>query len=95
MSPKVRRIVRSVKYLFVFLILACIILCIVTLITPGAKLTDLLKPMSEGGMLKDGAWWQMLLLFGAIAVVYPGLVFVKKEVMIEGNFEDQLRGSPE
>lgn len=88
MSPKVRRIVRSVKYLFVFLILACIILCIVTLITPGAKLTDLLKPMSEGGMLKDGAWWQMLLLFGAIAVVYPGLVFVKKEVMIEGNFED-------
>ena len=27
-------------------------------------------------------------IFGAIAVVYPGLVFVKKEVMIEGDFED-------
>lgn len=88
MNPKVRRVVRSIKYLFVFLILACIILCAITLITPGAKLTDLIKPMSEGGMLKDGAWWQMLLIFGAIAVVYPGLVFVKKEVMIEGDFED-------
>lgn len=88
MNPKVRRTIRSVKYFFVFIILACIALCIVTLITPGAKLTDLLKPMEEGGMLKEGAWWQMLLIFGAIAIVYPGLVFVKKEVMIEGDFED-------
>lgn len=88
MSPKARRVVRSVKYFFVFIILGCLALAIVTLITPGAHIADLFKPFDQGGMLKEGAWWQMLLLFGAIAVVYPGLVFVKKEVMIEGDFED-------
>lgn len=87
MSPKVRRVVRSVKYFFVFIILAAVVLCIVTLLS-GESVVKLFMPMSEGGMLKEGAWWQMLLLFGAIAVVYPGLVFVKKEVMIEGDFED-------
>ena len=30
----------------------------------------------------------MLLFCGAIAAVYPGLTFVKKEVSIEGDFED-------
>ena len=87
MSPKVRRVVRSVKYFFVFLILAGVILCIVTILS-GESVTKLFLPYSEGGMLKEGAWWQMLLIFGAIAAVYPGLTFVKKEVMIEGDFED-------
>ena len=87
MSPKVRRVVRSVKYFFVFIILAAVVLCIVTLLS-GESVVKLFMPMSEGGMLKEGAWWQMLLIFGAIAAVYPGLTFVKKEVMIEGDFED-------
>ena len=88
MNPKAQRVVRSVKYFFVFIILGCLALALVTLITPGAHLSDLLNPADEGGLLKEGAWWQMLLIFGAIAAVYPGLTFVKKEVMIEGDFED-------
>ena len=80
MNPKARRVVRSVKYFFVFIILAAVVFCIVTLLI-GESVTKLFLPMSVGGMLKEGAWWQMLLIFGAIAAVYPGLTFVKKEVM--------------
>lgn len=87
MSPKARRVVRSVKYFFVFIVLAVVLLSIVTVLS-GESLRQLFLPVSEGGMLKDGAWWQMLILFALIALVYPGLVFVKKEVMIEGDFED-------
>lgn len=87
MSPKARRVVRSVKYFFVFIVLAVVLLSIVTVLS-GESIRQLFMPVSEGGMLKEGAWWQMLILFALIALVYPGLVFVKKEVMIEGDFED-------
>ena len=88
MNPKAKRIIRSIKYFFVFLILVSLIICLIVIITPGAKFNQIFLPMSEGGLFKDGAWWQMLLLFALLAAVYPGLVFVKKEVMIEGDFED-------
>lgn len=88
MNPKVRRIVRSIKYFFVFLILASLIICLIVLITPGARFNQIFLPMSEGGLFQDGAFWQMLLIFALIAAIYPGLIFVKKEVMIEGDFED-------
>ena len=87
MNPKARRVVRSIKYFFVFIILAGVVLCLVTLLS-GESVAKLFLPYSQGGMLKEGAWWQMLLIFGAIAAVYPGLTFVRKEVMIEGDFED-------
>ena len=51
MSPKVRRVVRSVKYFFVFIILAAVVLCIVTLLS-GESVVKLFMPMSEGGMLR-------------------------------------------
>ena len=54
MSPKVRRVVRSVKYFFVFIILAAVVLCIVTLLS-GESVVKLFMPMSEGGMLSRKA----------------------------------------
>ena len=88
MNSKAKRAVRSIKYFFVFLIIVSLVIYGVVLITPGAEFRQVFLPMSEGGLFKDGAFWQMLALFALIAAVYPGLVFVKKEVMIEGDFED-------
>ena len=59
MSPKVRRVVRSVKYFFVFIILAAVVLCIVTLLS-GESVVKLFMPMSEGGMLKEGQGRRMV-----------------------------------
>lgn len=88
MNPKVKRLVRSIKYFIVFIILVSAVTCGIVLITPGAEFRQIFLPMSEGGLFKDGALWQMLVLFVVIAAIYPGLTFVKKEVMIEGDFED-------
>ena len=94
MNPKAKRIIRSVKYFFIFVILAAVFTGVIVLISPE-QYGDINRifatsPDSVPGeaLFSYGSWWKMLLIFVIIAAIYPGLTFVKKEVMIEGDFED-------
>ena len=79
MNPKAKRVIRSVKYFFIFIPL-----------TPHHTYEHIFatSPEDTNALFNYGSWWKMLLMFGLIAAVYPGLTFVRKEVMIEGDFED-------
>ena len=81
--------VRSVKYFFIFIILASLFVCILVPLTPHHTYEHIFATSPDDKALFNyGSWWKMLLMFGLIAAVYPGLTFVRKEVMIEGDFED-------
>jgi len=90
MNPKTKRVVRSVKYFFIFIILASLFVCILVPLTPHHTYEHIFatSPDDTKALFNYGSWWKMLLMFGLIAAVYPGLTFVRKEVMIEGDFED-------
>lgn len=90
MNPKTKRVVRSVKYFFIFIILASLFVCILVPLTPHHTYEHIFatSPEDTNALFNYGSWWKMLLMFGLIAAVYPGLTFVRKEVMIEGDFED-------
>ncbi|HIZ86484.1 MAG TPA: hypothetical protein IAC04_08335 [Candidatus Coprenecus stercoravium] len=91
MNPKAKRIVRSVKYFFIFVILLAAFTGIIVLMFPeqysGSHIFAT-SPEDTDAIFNYGSWWKMLLIFVVIAAIYPGLTFVKKEVMIEGDFED-------
>ena len=89
MNPKAKRVIRSVKYFFIFIVLVSIFVCILVLLTPNHTYEHIFATSPEDtALFKYGSWWQMLVIFALIAAIYPGLTFVKKEVMIEGDFED-------
>ena len=90
MNPKTKRVVRSVKYFFIFIILVSLFVCILVPLTPHHTYEHIFatSPDDTKALFNYGSWWKMLLMFGLIAAVYPGLTFVRKEVMIEGDFED-------
>lgn len=90
MNPKAKRVIRSVKYFFIFIVLVSIFVCILVLLTPNHTYEHIFatSPEDTRALFKYGSWWQMLVIFALIAAIYPGLTFVKKEVMIEGDFED-------
>lgn len=90
MNPTTKRVVRSVKYFFIFIILASLFVCILVPLTPHHTYEHIFatSPEDTNALFNYGSWWKMLLMFGLIAAVYPGLTFVRKEVMIEGDFED-------
>ena len=90
MNPKAKRVIRSVKYFFIFIVLVSIFVCILVLLTPHHTYEHIFatSPEDTRALFKYGSWWQMLVIFALIAAIYPGLTFVKKEVMIEGDFED-------
>lgn len=89
MNPKAKRVIRSVKYFFIFIVLVSIFVCILVLLTPNHTYEHIFATSPEDrALFKYGSWWQMLVIFALIAAIYPGLTFVKKEVMIKGDFED-------
>ena len=90
MNPKAKRVIRSVKYFFIFIVLVSIFVCILVLLTPNHTYEHIFatSPEDTRALFKYGSWWQMLVIFALIAAIYPGLTFVKKEVIIEGDFED-------
>ena len=90
MNPTTKRVVRSVKYFFIFIILASLFVCILVPLTPHHTYEHIFatSPEDTNALFNYGSWWKMLMIFAIIAAIYPGLTFVKKEVMIEGDFED-------
>ena len=91
MNPKAKRVMRSVKYFFIFVILVAIFVGIIVLLFPdqysGSHIFAT-SPEDGDAIFNYGSWWKMLMIFAIIAAIYPGLTFVKKEVMIEGDFEE-------
>ena len=84
MNPKAKRVIRSVKYFFIFIVLVSIFVCILVLLTPNHTYEHIFATSPEDrALFKYGSWWQMLVIFALIAAIYPGLTFVKKEVMKE------------
>ncbi|HIZ86589.1 MAG TPA: hypothetical protein IAC03_00285 [Candidatus Coprenecus pullistercoris] len=91
MNPKTKRVVRSVKYFFIFVILVAVFVGIIVLLFPeqySGSHVFATTPDDTDAIFNYGSWWKMLLIFVIIAAIYPGLTFVKKEVMIEGDFEE-------
>lgn len=75
-------LVRAVKYFFQFTFLFVLILCILVLIG-----------MAEANMdtiLEDG-WnsvWKILLMFAAVAAVYPKFAFISRRAYIEKPWDE-------
>ncbi len=78
--------IRSVKYFFSFAILFSLIIVILVLTTEGATFATVFAP--EGAMFKAGSFPKILLLFLAVAAIYPALSYVKKEALITGTYEE-------
>lgn len=74
--------VRSVKYFFYFAFLTAIIICALILI--GAVEGNI-DTMFRGGW---NAIWKMLLLFAAVAAIYPKVGFITREAIIANNWND-------
>ena len=86
MNPKAKRVIRSVKYFFIFIVLVSIFVCILVLLTPNHTYEHIFATSPEDrALFKYGSWWQMLVIFALIAAIYPGLTFVKKEVIFEDH----------
>lgn len=86
MNPTVKYLIRIVKSFIFFIIVMLLIVSLIVLITPEYSFDMIFK--NEGGVFKEGSWPQILALFGALSLIYPGLTYVKKEVLIEGTFEE-------
>ncbi|MBP5301759.1 MAG: hypothetical protein J6Y88_00745 [Bacteroidales bacterium] len=73
--------VRAVKYLIYFTILFLIIVAILCVV--------LHHPLSHfAALFKEGAMWQIAVLFAVIAAVYPMLGFRKNHITLDGPFSD-------
>ena len=75
MNPKAKRIIRSVKYFFIFVILAAVFTGVIVLISPE-QYGDINRifatsPDSVPGeaLFSYGSWWKMLLIFVIIAAI--------------------------
>lgn len=74
--------VRSVKYFLQFTVLFAVILCILVLI--GMAEADM------NTILEDG-WnsvWKILLMFAAVAAIYPRFAFIKRRAYIEKPWDE-------
>lgn len=75
-------LIRSVKYFFWFAIVLTIMMIIMSLLG--------MVELNLDSMFKDGmkSVWQIAALFLVLAFVYPISGFVKKDVLITGNYAD-------
>ena len=87
MNPKVKYLIRIVKSFIFFMIVLLLMVGLIVLITPEYSFDMIFK--NEGGVFKEGSWPQILALFGALSLIYPGITYVKKEVLFEGTFEEK------
>ncbi|MGM9735408.1 MAG: hypothetical protein ACI3ZL_03245 [Candidatus Cryptobacteroides sp.] len=71
-------IIRSIKYFFYFAFLTAIIICALILIGAVEGNVD---TMFRGGW---NAIWKMLLLFAAVAAIYPKFGFITRDAAIAG-----------
>ncbi len=78
--------IRSVKSFIWFVIIFAIILTILIMITPEYSFGRLFDP--EGGMFVEGAAWKITAFFLLVAAIYPALTYVRKEVLVDGTFDD-------
>lgn len=81
-------LLRSIKYFFGFTILFLIFTLIMIAFTDGATVSNVF--LLKGSILfpDDYALVKILVLFLAVAAIYPGLAFVKKETVIGGTFQE-------
>ena len=73
MNPTTKRVVRSVKYFFIFIILASLFVCILVPLTPHHTYEHIFatSPEDTNALFNYGSWWKMLLMFGLIALSRP------------------------
>ena len=74
--------VRSVKYFLQFTFLSAVILCVLVLI--GMAEADM------NTILEDG-WnsvWKILLMFAAVAAIYPKFAFIRRRAYIEKPWDE-------
>ncbi len=86
MNTTVKYLLRVVKSYISFVFVLLLIISILVLITPEYSFDMIFK--NEGGVFRENSWPRILALFGVLALIYPGLTYVKKEVLIEGTFEE-------
>lgn len=73
--------IRAVKYLVYFAVLFLIIVAILCVVMH--------HPLSSFATLfKEGAMWQIAVLFAVISAVYPSLGFRKNHITLDGPFSD-------
>ncbi|MCF0165584.1 MAG: hypothetical protein HUJ89_00155 [Bacteroidales bacterium] len=80
-----RYIIRALKSLVWFLLIFAVLVVVLVLLTPEYSFDRVFAP--EGGMFQPNSEWKILAFFIACAAIYPGVTYVKKEVFIEGEFE--------
>ena len=86
MNPTAKYLYRALKSYIYFLIVLIVIVSILVLITPEYSFDMIFK--NEGGIFRENSWPKILAMFGVLALIYPGITYVKKEVLIEGTFEE-------
>ncbi|MFA7116095.1 MAG: hypothetical protein WC140_02510 [Bacteroidales bacterium] len=81
--------VRSLKYFLWFILIFIIIMIVLITTTKGYNLTDLNRIFDpEVGLFKENSLWKILVFFAAVSGVYPLMAFSKKDVYINGTYED-------
>ena len=73
--------IRAIKQFLLFAILFCIIITILFYTTN--KGPEVNTPMD---LFKDGSWWQMLIFFIAMSVVYPLVGYYNKKIYVNEDF---------
>ncbi|MCF0177953.1 MAG: hypothetical protein HUJ90_04940, partial [Bacteroidales bacterium] len=74
-------IIRSIKYLIYFAIIFFLIVIILCLFM-HRDITDF------AALFKEGALWQILVMFVAVAAIYPALGYKKNKIVMDGSFKD-------
>jgi len=57
-----------------------------TIFTPDASFSDIFS--SNGKLFSDGSLPKMLAFLALCSAIYPALTYVKKEIFIEGSYDD-------
>lgn len=79
-------LLRSVKYFFSFALVFALVIVILVLTTEGATLSTVFSP--ENGLFKAGSFPKIMIFFVAVAAIYPGLSYIKKEAFITGTYQE-------
>lgn len=88
MNKTAKYIIRTLKFFLFCIIILAIFILIMTAITPEYSFSSVFAPEAEGGMFKDGSFLKIFAVFLLFSCIYPALTYVKKEVLIEGSFEE-------
>ncbi|MFA6677426.1 MAG: hypothetical protein WCS34_07525 [Bacteroidales bacterium] len=79
-------IIRSLKFFLKILVLLCIIIFVMTIFTPDVSFSDTFS--NNGKLFSEGSLPKMLAFLILCSAIYPALTYVKKEIFIDGSYDD-------